>query len=135
MKTKEGESLLGLRILVVDDEEIIREILCEVLESEGFVAQAVESADLALEFLHRESSTVALVLTDINMPGNIDGAELVKVSSRIWPSIPIVVMSGVATLQSAGIGNAAWFVRKPFAVDDMVACLRNALGCPVPSIA
>lgn len=118
----------GLLILIVDDEEIIRELLCEVLEVEGFVTHALESADQALDFLQRESLAVGLLLTDINMPGAIDGADLVNISTRIWPLIPVVVMSGVETLQSAGIAHAAWFVRKPFDIEVMVTCIRNALG-------
>ncbi|MEQ7918709.1 response regulator [Xanthomonas sp. WHRI 1810A] len=117
----------GLLILVVEDEDIIRELLCEVLESEGFLTRSMESADLALDFLHQESAAVALILTDINMPGDKDGADLVNIALRAWPPIPVVVMSGVETLQSAGIGHAAWFVRKPFANHDMVTCIRNAL--------
>lgn len=122
----------GLLILVVDDEAIIRDLLCEVLEIEGFTTRAMESADLALDFLHQDSNAVSLLLTDINMPGEIDGADLVKVSTQLWPAIPIVVMSGVETLQSAGLGHAVWFVRKPFALDDMVSCLRNALTDALP---
>lgn len=122
----------GLLILVVEDEHMIRELLCEELEHEGFATRSMESADLALEFLRQESASVALLLTDINMPGNINGGDLAKISSRTWPSIPIVVMSGVETLQSAGIGHTAWFVRKPFKVDEMVVCIRNAIG-PAPS--
>jgi DNA-binding NtrC family response regulator len=117
----------GRLILVIDDEPVIRDILCEVLIIEGFATLALENADLALNVLHQEPKTVALLLTDINMPGEIAGANLVKISTRLWPLIPVVVMSGAETLQSAGIGNAAWFLRKPFAIDDMVACIRNAL--------
>lgn len=123
----------GRLILVIDDEATIRELLCEVLEMEGFVTLSMENADLALDFLHRESDAVALILTDINMPGDIDGADLANISTRAWPLIPVVVMSGVETLLSAGIGHAAWFVRKPFAIDEMVACVSNALIALRPS--
>lgn len=129
MQTIGDESFhLGLLILVVDDDEIIRDLLCEVLETEGFAPHAFESADLALDFLHKMSGSVGLLLTDVNMPGNIDGADLAKISNREWPLIPIVVMSGVENLQSMAIGQTAWFIRKPFSIDAMLACIRNALG-------
>lgn len=118
----------GLLILIVDDEEIIRGLLCEVLEAEGFVTHALENADQALDFLKRESLVVGLLLTDINMPGSIDGADLVNISTRVWPLIPVVVMSGVETLRSAGIAHAAWFLRKPFDIEILVTCVRDALG-------
>jgi DNA-binding NtrC family response regulator len=117
----------GSFILVVEDEKNIRDLLCEVLELEGFSTRATENADMALDVLHQESASVALLLTDINMPGDIDGAGLVKAASRKWPTIPVIVMSGVETLQSAGIGHGAWFVRKPFTIVNIVACIRNAL--------
>jgi DNA-binding NtrC family response regulator len=119
---------LGLLILVVDDDENIRNLLCEVLELEGFAPHSFESADLALDFLRKKSGSVGLLLTDVNMPGNIDGADLAKISSREWPLIPIVVMSGLENLQSLAISQTAWFIRKPFSIDAMLACIRNALG-------
>lgn len=62
-------------ILVVEDDPIIRGLLCEIMEDEGFSTTAMENAECALEFLFNKSNRVCLLLTDINMPGSIDGAD------------------------------------------------------------
>jgi DNA-binding NtrC family response regulator len=117
----------GSLILVVEDEQIIRDLVCEILESKGFVTHARENADLALEYLQQRSADVALLLTDINMPGSMNGAGLAKVSSRQWPSIPIVIMSGFETLESIGIDPGTPFIRKPFTIDEIVETVRMTL--------
>lgn len=118
----------GALILVVEDEQIIRELLCDILESEGFVTQARENADLALEYLNQQFGNVDLLLTDINMPGSINGADLAKTSRQLWPMIPVVIMSGFESLESTGMEQKALFVRKPFSMDDMLERVRSALA-------
>jgi DNA-binding response OmpR family regulator len=115
-------------ILVVEDELVIRELVCEVLESEGFTTQAEENADCALDFLNRQSGNVSLLLTDVNMPGRMNGADLARTSTRLWPSIPIVMMSGFETRESAGVGQHTMFMRKPFSMDEMLSRVRSALA-------
>lgn len=73
----------GQMMLIVEDDPLIRDLLCEILESEGFVTQGMANADRALAFLIDQSSRVCLLLTDINMPGTINGAELAKTSIRL----------------------------------------------------
>jgi DNA-binding NtrC family response regulator len=111
-------------VLLVEDEKVIRELLAEVFEMEGFLVIAHENADEALFFLEQDSSGIALIVTDVNMPGDIDGAELANHSVEVWPWIPIIVMSGLNTLQTAGIKSDVAFIRKPFRVDDIL-CLVN----------
>jgi DNA-binding NtrC family response regulator len=118
----------GALILVVEDEQMIRELLCDVLESEGFVTQARENADLALEYLNQQSGNVGLLLTDINMPGSINGVDLAKKSIQLWPSIPVVVMSGFESLENTGMEEKASFMRKPFTIDEMLDRVRAALA-------
>lgn len=114
-------------ILVVEDEPIIRELLCEILECEGFNTKSMENADLALDFLTSQANLVGLLLTDINMPGNINGADLANTSAKLWPSMPIVVMSGFESPQTAGIIKAVKFLTKPFSMDNMVAVIHGEL--------
>lgn len=114
-------------ILVVDDEAVLRELICEVLEGEGFVTEALENADLAMEFLMLRSSEVALLLTDINMPGSMSGAALATLSAHTWPAIPIVVMSGLETPESAGLSTNLMFIRKPFSIEKVLGCVHSAL--------
>lgn len=119
---------LGQMVLVVEDEPLIRDLLCEILESEGFVTKGMANADRALAFLIDQSSRVCLILTDINMPGTINGADLARTSIRLWPAIPIVVMSGMETLETAGLGQNLAFVRKPFTVKKILAVIQKVLA-------
>jgi DNA-binding NtrC family response regulator len=118
---------LSQMVLIVEDDPLIRDLLCEILESEGFVTQGMANADRALEFLIDQSSRVCLLLTDINMHGTINGAELAKTSILLWPAIPIVVMSGVETPETVGLGQNLAFIRKPFTVEKILKVIQKAL--------
>lgn len=113
-------------ILIVEDEQIIRELLCEVLEMEGFVTQGEENADAALEFLNQHPTTVGLLLTDVNMPGTMNGAALARMSTKAWPSIPVIVMSGLESPASCGVSKDILFIRKPFTIAEVLHCIRAA---------
>ena len=114
-------------ILVVEDEVLISEILCEILENEGLAAVAKPDADQALAYLNAHAHFVALILTDINMPGSINGAGLANHSRLAWPQIPIIVMSGKETPEGAGISVETPFLRKPFVMAEMVSAVRASL--------
>lgn len=89
-------------LLVVEDEQIVRDLLCEAFESEDFVTLSQDNADLALDSLNLNFQNVALLLADINMPESLDGADLARSSMQRWPEIPVLVMSGFESLESVG---------------------------------
>lgn len=107
-------------ILVVEDDPTILEFLCEILEDEGFIVEPRESADSALTFLEQSADFVDLLLTDITMPGNLNGADLANLTGDRWPQIPLLIMSGLATPESAGIKHHASFIAKPWALGQML---------------
>lgn len=115
-------------ILVVEDEPIIREFVCEMLQLEGYATEAVENADLALEILNDRAEVVKLLLTDIRMPGSMDGAGLSNVTHDKWPSIPILVMSGHETPESSGVIHPVTFLRKPWTIGQMLDGVEHALA-------
>lgn len=115
-------------ILLVEDEAVINDLLCDLLESEGFDVVAKANADEALEHLTQASSGVSLILTDINMPGAINGAELANHAIKKWPAIPIIVMSGLESPQSMGISTDVVFMRKPFGMTEMIRTVHKALA-------
>jgi len=115
-------------ILVVEDEPIIREFVCEILQSEGFTTEGMANADDAMAFLMEKADQVRLLLTDIRMPGSLDGAELSNHTGLVWPQIPILVMSGHETPESSGVKHAVTFIRKPWTIGQMVDGVEKALG-------
>jgi len=115
-------------ILVVDDEVGIRELLSEILSDEGYTVRTAENAQSAREWRNRERPD--LVLLDIWMP-DIDGISLLKEWSASGQlSMPVVMMSGHATIDTAveatRIG-AMEFLEKPIAMQKLLATVRRAL--------
>lgn len=114
-------------VLVVDDEERIRSSLRGLLTDEGFRVVDTGNASGVLELLERE--TPALVLLDVWMP-EIDGIELLRRIKSERPSLPVIMISGHANIQSAVAATklgAADFIQKPFSVSGLLASISRAL--------
>jgi two-component system nitrogen regulation response regulator NtrX len=116
------------RILIVDDEESICRSLAGILCDEGYETRIAESGDAALAALGREPLP-DLVLLDIAMPGRDGLAVLAEVRER-WPELPVVMMSGHGTIETAvrttRLG-AFDFVEKPLSIDKLLLTLQHAL--------
>ncbi|MDH5298248.1 MAG: sigma-54 dependent transcriptional regulator [Desulfobulbaceae bacterium] len=115
------------RILVVDDEASIRESLTGILSDEGFVPLCAESGEQALALL--EAEQVELVLLDIWMPG-IDGMETLKRIKEQWQHLPVIMISGHGTIETAVQATkmgAYDFIEKPPSYDKIVLSITNAL--------
>jgi CheY-like chemotaxis protein len=80
-----GTNVSGGLILVVEDDPLILEFLCEILQDEGFVVQPQISADAASAYLEQNADNVRLLLTDITMPGTLNGADLANQFGDRWP--------------------------------------------------
>jgi DNA-binding NtrC family response regulator len=114
-------------ILVVEDESIIRDFVCEILGDEGFSTHALENADDAVRFLDEHADRVSLLLTDILMPGTLNGADLANLSGNKWPQIPILIMSGHETPESSGVQHQVTFIRKPWSFGQLLDGVEKAL--------
>ncbi|MGE5840648.1 MAG: response regulator, partial [Deltaproteobacteria bacterium] len=114
------EARKKFRILIVDDEMVVRDSLKEWLEDEGFQAETAESGAQAVEKLTKEP--FHLMLLDIKMPG-MDGVEVLKRSKEMRPDLPVVMMTAYATVETAveamKIG-AMDYLLKPFNPDTLV---------------
>ncbi|MHC8376742.1 response regulator [Pseudomonas sp. MDT1-16] len=122
-----GEHLPGGLILVVEDDPLILEFLCEVLQEEGFLVQPQASADAASQYLELHAQKVSLLLTDITMPGKLNGADLANLFGDRWPDKPIMIMSGFETPESAGVRHSVSFIKKPWALGKLLDCVDGAL--------
>ena len=113
-----------MKILVVDDEDIVLESCQAVFELEGFEVMLVPSADKAIEAMKNDN--FALLLIDVKMPKH-DGMYLMEKIKEQWPNIPIIVMSGyytTETIKEAFKMGAANFIAKPFEPDELVKTVR-----------
>ena len=108
------------RILVVDDELVVRDSLKEWLEDDGFYVEMAESGTDALDILAKDSFN--LMLLDIKMPG-MDGVEVLRLAKDLYPELTVVMMTAYATVETAveamKIG-AHDYVMKPFDPDTPV---------------
>ncbi len=115
------------RILVVDDEPSIREILCDFLRMEGFIAHDAADGKLALEALAQ--SRFNLLITDLKMP-NMGGIELLAEARARHPELMALLMTGYGTVETAiqAMKNGAYdYLLKPFKVEEVVLTIRRAL--------
>jgi DNA-binding NtrC family response regulator len=114
-------------ILVVDDDRIILESLCEFLNLEGYAATPAESFSQAVTQLQRQS--FSLVITDVNMP-DANGFELLSVVRKNYPQTVIIVITGYGTIESAVEAikmGANDYLTKPVIDDDLLMSVERAL--------
>lgn len=114
------------KILVVDDEAPIREVLSASLADEGYIVDTAENAAVGLEKIDRFQPDI--VLLDIWMPGDKDGMDLLREVSPKPKSPDIIVMSGHGTIETAVEATklGAWdFVEKPISMDKISILLSN----------
>jgi len=114
------------KILVVDDELFVRDLLLEFLGREGFEVVAVESGERALETVKVNAFQIALI--DLKMPG-ISGLETLKEIRKISPLTQNIIMTGYPTIESSieALRSGAYdYVVKPFKLSDLKASIDKA---------
>ncbi|MDH5566078.1 MAG: sigma-54 dependent transcriptional regulator [Myxococcales bacterium] len=114
--------------MIVDDEEGIRRSLAGILGDEGFETSAAADGDEAIASIARDGGP-DLVLLDIAMPGR-DGVEILVEIAERWPEIPVVMMSGHGTIETAvrtTKHGAFDFIEKPLSIDKVLLTLQHAL--------
>jgi two-component system response regulator (stage 0 sporulation protein F) len=118
-------------ILIVDDEEGLREGLSKLLEDEGYVVFSAESAERALEILGQ--SHIDLVLTDMRMPG-MNGIELLKKIRERYGNVGVIILTGYGQIETyieAMNFGAIEYVSKPFKVNELKFIVNKVLSTSV----
>jgi len=114
--------------LVVEDEAIIRMLLAEAIEDAGLAAVEANSADAAIAELSRRTD-IRAVVTDVRMPGSMDGMELASWMRAHKPEIPVIICSGMDTRVDLNAINPAivLVVSKPYVPDDIARFVAVAI--------
>ncbi len=115
------------RILVVDGEEFVREILVRKLRGHGYVCESCGDGTTALRMLSAQPCD--LVLTDIKMPG-IKGVEVIQEAQRVCPEVGIILVTSVTDLDVAveAIKHGAYdYITKPFSLEEVTIAVTRAL--------
>jgi DNA-binding response OmpR family regulator len=115
------------RVLVVDDEPVIRSFLVRVLEREGYEVRAASNGHEALDYL--EATSFDLLLTDIKMD-QLDGVELLRQAKARQPDLAVILLTGHATVSSAVAAlrqGAHDYLIKPVRNEDLVMAVADGL--------
>jgi CheY-like chemotaxis protein len=113
-------------VLLVDDEDLLRTCAADLLAEAGYHVIEAASADEALGVLQADPDAVHILVTDVHMPGSMDGLGLATEVDRRWPQIALVVASGLAQYTDRDIPDHGRFVRKPWALPVMVQAIEGA---------
>jgi two-component sensor histidine kinase/DNA-binding response OmpR family regulator len=114
-------------VLVVEEEMVLRMRAVDIVEDAGFTAVEAVNADEALSILE-ERSDIALLFSDIQMPGSMDGLKLAHAVHERWPSIKIILVSGQVKLSDADKPRDSLFFGKPLDVKQMITELQAMVG-------
>ena len=114
-------------VLVVEDEMLLRMRAVDMVEDAGFTSVEAVDADEAVAILESRSD-IALLFTDIQMPGSMDGLGLAHAVHARWPPIKIILVSGQLKLADIDIPANSRFFGKPLVSGEMIAELQNMIG-------
>lgn len=123
MVTIEGRAFV---VLVIDDDALIRMDVTHMLEMDGFVVVEAADADEAVRTLE-ERRDIWAILTDVDMPGSMDGIKLAHAVRDRWPPVHIFVMSGHRAVELGQLPERSSFFPKPFEAKAVTDALRAAM--------
>ena len=115
------------RVLVVDDEKSMRDLLSITLEKEGYDVVTAAGGEAAIEALRRDATDA--VITDLRMP-KVDGLQVLRAAKEIFPDVAVIVVTAVASTETAVEAmklGAYDYITKPFKLDEVSLIVRNAL--------
>jgi CheY-like chemotaxis protein len=114
-------------VLVVEDEMLLRMRAVDMVEDAGFIPVEAVGADEAVAILESRSD-IALLFTDIQMPGGMDGLRLAHAVRERWPPIKIILVSGQLQPASVDIPADSRFFGKPLVAKEMIAEMQDMIG-------
>ena len=121
-------------VLVIEDEPLIRLIADDILAEAGFRTIEASNGDEAMTILEAKPDAVAIV-TDVKMPGSLDGFGLAHLVASRWPRMGIVVVSGHALPGDGDLPKGTLFLAKPYQPSALIDAVRTvAARSRVPSL-
>ena len=127
MNNETDTGVLTAKVLVVEDDEVLRQLIHEVLSDQGFEVETVDSGEEGLRRMDEEVYDV--ILLDINLPG-MDGLEVLRRTPSRQPEAQIVIMTAFGTVDTAVTAmklGAFDYVNKPFSTEELLLTLQRAL--------
>jgi two-component system cell cycle sensor histidine kinase/response regulator CckA len=125
-----NRSLRGGRVLFVDDEASIRELVAEILRREGWEVETAASGEEALNLVRQHgASHYQLLITDLTMPG-LSGIQLAREVYQLDPHLPVVLCSGYGTevtQQGGDVPNMVLYIQKPYRRKQLLDAIQHVL--------
>ena len=119
--------MVGKRLLVVEDEFLILGLMTESLSEAGFEVLEAEDGDQAVQTLEN-ADQIDLVLTDIQLPGPIDGNAVGAKAKQLHPNIPVIYVSGRPESLRNKVARQDAFVPKPYTPAQVIAIIQRLLA-------
>ncbi len=118
-------------ILIVEDDPFLWMLAVESINEAGFETLEACDADQAIAILE-SCSKIAVLFTDVNMPGSMDGLKLARVVNHRWPVIEILIASGHVRLRQTDLPPNGRFLGKPYRAAAMIAELHSLVSHAAP---
>lgn len=114
-------------VLVVEDDFVIRLHTINMLEAAGFATLEATNADEAIAMLESRDD-VRVVLTDVDMPGSMNGLKLAHAVRKKWPPVKLILVSGKQLLATHELPEGALFYGKPYSTDEITAGIDRLMA-------
>ena len=118
---------MAIKVLIVEDEALVRLNIALHLEDEGFDVFEAPDAEQAIRILI-DNPSIHLVFTDIDMPGSMDGLKLAAAVRDRWPPVRIIITSGRRSVVAADMPQDSRFFGKPYTAKAVAAAMREMIG-------
>ncbi len=117
----------GMKVLIVEDEPLIRLGLATAVEEAGYDVVEAANASEALRRLEADQD-IRLLLTDVDMPGGMDGIALAHCVRDRWPPVRLIVISGKVGVKPGQLPSGARFVSKPYQEPALLSIMQTLLA-------
>lgn len=117
---------MSLNVLLVEDDMFLRSVMVEAVSILGHVVTDCPSADQALMALEG-MEPFSLVITDVHMPGRLDGLDLARAIWSRWPEVPVIIMSANTVLSPCFLPSNAKFITKPMNLSSLHEAIAEML--------
>ncbi len=125
----EGGPAAPLIILVVEDDVLVRMLACDILTDGGHHAIEAVDAQEALILLQARPD-IAVMFTDVDMPGEINGLGLARLATLRFPQLPIIVTTGASAVAPGDLPPNARFLAKPYPPSALLATIQEVTSAP-----
>jgi len=112
-----------VRVLLVEDQQDLRELLADVVQGMGAEVSTADNANIAMTLL-RDGYRCDVLFSDIHMPGTLSGTELGEYVARTLPDATVILASGHPRCQLPPLPSGALFLQKPFRLNQFMALIE-----------